>query len=491
VSTVAPAGGVFVRLKEAAGHTVVYGLGSVAQTLVGQILLPLYAHYFAPAEFGILSLITLVATLAGAVFYLGSSSALARSYFDYDTDAERRRTVTTALLVTLSGALLQIGLGFAVSGLLSVRLFGTPGYRIHLALALTSSAVTFVNGLFLVVLRFERRSVAVVATNIGALIVTTACILWMLFGLRLGLLAPILGGLVGQTAVATALAWLVRHQFAGGISRRELGIQIRFGLGALCIGAAYYVLDSVDRLILNRLTSLADVGVYSLGYRIGMLIHVVFILPFAQIWSPMRMEYRHDAGAPELFKLILTYYWMVGLLATVLIGMFAREIVAVAGSAEYQSASRVVPVIMLSHLVYGVVGIVDSGIIFSRRLVYQVVIFTAGALLNIGLNLLLIPRWGYMAAAYVTLFSYVAVALAVFIVSNRFHRQEVERLRLGLVMASGLGVLVLGTLVSGAAEATAVAGRLGLIGGLAGFWYLFVLSDRERRRLQQLKGRFV
>jgi O-antigen/teichoic acid export membrane protein len=146
---------------------------------------------------------------------------------------------------------------------------------------------------------------------------------------------------------------------------------------------------------------------------------------------------------------------------------------------------------MLSHLVYGVVGIVDSGIIFSRRLVYQVAIFTAGALLNIGLNLLLIPRWGYMAAAYVTLLSYVAVALAVFVVSNRFHRQEVERLRLGLVMASGLGVLVLGTLVSGAAEATAVTARLALIGGLAGFWYLFVLSDRERRRLQQLKGRFV
>jgi O-antigen/teichoic acid export membrane protein len=491
VSTLVPTGGIFERLNEAARHTIVYGLGSVAQTLLGVILLPLYAHYFAPAEFGILSLITLVATLAGAVFYFGSSSALARSYFDYDTDAERRQTVTTALLVTLSGALLQIGLGLGLSRLLSIRLFGTPGYRIHIAMALASSAVTFVNGLFLVVLRFERRSVAVVASNVCALLVTTACILWLLFGLRLGLLAPILGGLVGQTTVAIALAWLVRHQFAGGISRRELGIQLRFGFGALCIGAAYYVLDSVDRLILNRLTSLADVGIYSLGYRIGMLIHVVFILPFSQIWSPMRMEYRHDAGAPELFRLILTYYWIIGLLATVLIGIFAREIVAVAGAAEYQSASRVVPVVMLSHLVYGVVGIVDSGIIFSRRLAYQVAIFAAGALLNIGLNLLLIPRWGYMAAAYVTLLSYVAVAVAVFIVSNRFHHQEVERARVGLVIASGVGALVLGTLVSGMAAGTAVAARLALIGGLGGFWYLFVLNDRERRRLQQLKERFV
>jgi O-antigen/teichoic acid export membrane protein len=268
-------------------------------------------------------------------------------------------------------------------------------------------------------------------------------------------------------------------------------VQTRFGAGAVGIGAAYYVLDSVDRLLLNRFTSLADVGVYSLGYRIGMLIHVIFILPFSQIWSPMRMQYRNEAEAPELFKLVLTYYWMVGLLATVAVSMFAREIVSVAGSPEYLPAYRVVPIIMLSHLAYGVVGVVDNGILFSRKLGYQVLIFAGGVVLNIALNLALIPRWGYMAAAYVTLVSYMAVALAAFGVSNRLYRMEVERRRLGLVIASALGVLVAGTVAAGAAPLPGLALRLALFGCLTGFWYLYVLSDRERRRIHQLTARFV
>ncbi len=484
-------GALYARLKEAAWHTLVYGLGSVAQALLGVILLPLYGHYFSPADFGVLSLITLVAALAGVVFYLGSSSALARSYFDSHTDAERRRTVTTALAVTLSGCALQIGLGLALASALSTRLFGTTQYRLHLVIALASSAVTFVNGLFLVVLRFERRSVAVVVVNIATLLLTTGAIVWLLFGLRLGVLAPFLGALIAQTFVALALVWLLRGHLGGGLSRDELGVQVRYGMGAVGIGAAYYVLDSVDRLLLNRLTSLADVGVYSLGYRLGMLIHVLFIMPFSQIWSPMRLEYRAEEGAPELFKVMLTYYWMIGLLATVGVGMFAREMVSVVGSAEYRAAYRVVPIIMLSHLVYGVVGVIDSGIIFARKLGYQVAIFSAGMTLNIGLNLLLIPRWGYMAAAWVTLVSYVLVALAVFVVSNRLYRLQVETVRLGLVIASAVAVLMAGTLAAAAAPIPALAARAVLLSGLVAFWYVYVLSERERRRLRQLTGRFV
>ncbi len=490
MTTAADSATLYGRLKEAAGHTLVYGLGSVAQALLGVVLLPLYGHYFSPSEFGVLSLITLVGTLAGVVFYLGSSSALARSYFDYHTDAERRRTVTTAMVITLVGCALQIGLGWWLAPQLSDWLFGTTHYGVHLQVALASSAVTFVNGLFLVVLRFERRSKTVVAVNIVTLLLTTGIIVGLLFGLHLGLLAPILGGLAAQTLVALTLGWLLRRQLGGGISRHELGVQARYGIGAVGIGAAYYVLDSVDRLLLNRLTSLTDVGIYSLGYRLGMLIHVVFILPFSQIWSPMRLEYRTEGSAPELFKLMLTYYWMIGLLATVGVGMFAREMVSVVGSAEYHAAYRVVPIIMLSHLVYGVVGVIDNGIIFSRKLGYQVVIFAGGMLLNIGLNLLLIPRWGYMAAAWVTLVSYIAVALAAFVVSNRLYRMEIEPRRLGLVMASAVAVLVAGTLAAGVAPLPALGARTALFAGLAGFWYVCVLSDRERRRLRQLTGRF-
>ena len=484
-------GTVFGRLKEAAGHTVIYGLGSVAQTLLGVLLLPLYAHAFTPAEFGAFSLITLAATLAGVVFYLGSSSALARSYFDYQPGAGRQRAVMTALAVTLSGAALQVVLGVILSRWLSLRLFGTPDYALHLSVALAASAITFVNGLFLVVLRFERRSAAVVASNVGALALTTALVFWMIFGLKLGIMAPLAATLAAQIFMCAILCFAARRLIGGGISRAELAIQLRFGIGAVFIGAAYYVLSSADRFLLNELATMDDVGVYSLGYRLGMLIHVVFILPFSQIWAPMRMQYREEADAPELFTLVVTYYWMIGLLATVSVGLFAREIVSLTSAAEYHEAYRVVPIIMMSHLIYGVIGIIDSGIIFSRKVSYQAVMFAGGVVLNIVLNLVLIPRWGYAGAAWAALVSYAAVAAAAFVVSNRLYPVAVEWNRLGKVAVSAVAALVVGIALATGSSAFTVGVRLSLLLGLAGFWYLSVLSDRERSRLRQLTARFV
>src|SRR5262249_49459482 len=73
------------RLREAATHTVIYGLGSVLQTVLGFLLIPLYTRYYTPDVYGVFTLLTLAGTVAGAVFFLGGSSALARSYYDSDS----------------------------------------------------------------------------------------------------------------------------------------------------------------------------------------------------------------------------------------------------------------------------------------------------------------------------------------------------------------------------------------------------------------------
>ncbi len=74
----------FAKIKEAASHTLIYGLGSVLQTALGFILIPLYTRYYSTDMYGTLALITICGSLAGSVFYLGASSALSRSYFDYE-----------------------------------------------------------------------------------------------------------------------------------------------------------------------------------------------------------------------------------------------------------------------------------------------------------------------------------------------------------------------------------------------------------------------
>jgi O-antigen/teichoic acid export membrane protein len=478
----------FAKIKEAASHTLIYGLGSVAQTLLGVLLIPLYTHAFTPAEYGTFTLITLAGTLAAAFFYFGAPSALARSYYDHPEGELRRRTVTTALAIVVTGSLVQMVLGAIAAPSLSVLISGTTQFSPHVRVSLAASALASIIGVCLVVLRCERRSVMVVAVNVIALVLTAGLTFYLLLIRHEGIMAPLVAALVSQTVVCMVLLVGIRRSVASRWLREEIPLQLRYGLGALAIGLAYYALDSVDRVLLAHFTSAADVGIYSLGYKVGMSIHVLFILPFSQIWTPMRLEYRHDRDADELFKVMLTYYWLVGLLATVSVSIFARELIHLVARSSYGDAWRVVPIVMLAHLVYGSVGLLDSGIIFSRRLSYHVYIFTVGFVVNVLFNVLLIPRFGYMAAAWVTLGSYVAVASAVFVVSSRLHPIRLES-RQVLLFASAALALWAGVRIDAGEETLTAAIKVLVLLSLAAFWYYTILNSRERHRLLSVAGR--
>lgn len=480
---------IFHKIKEAGSHTIIYGLGSILQTALGFFFIPLYTRYYTTDMYGALSLINLCGTLAGAVFFLGASSALARSYYDYDDPGERKKVISTSLYITLFGAALQIFLGFVLGGLISVWLFKTTDYRLHIGLILLSTALGFINALFYMVLRFERMSKQVVTLNIVSLILSSLSIVFFLVWMKLGVLAPILGGLLNQSVVFVVLFVMVRKNLVLGYSARELKIQIPFGVQAVIIGVAYYSFDWLNRFFINKYCSLGDVGIYSLGYQIGMVVNILLILPFSQIWAPMRMQYRNDVNADEFYRKMLTYYFLAGFMITVPISIFSREIITIlAGKKEYIDSCRVVPFVMFGMMIYGAVNIIDNGIYFSRKVVYHAYIFWITSLISLALNYLLVPRFGYMAAAVIILISYGVVFSLVFIVSNRLYRIPYEGKRLVVLFAVGITTIIVGNNVPIQSLAGILAFKVFILIVMLFVIYLQVLSNEEKTKIASVLG---
>ena len=96
------------KIKELLNHGLIYGLTSSLQSILGFVLLPILTVYYTPEEFGIYSIILLVSALASALFYFGASSALARFYFEENSDLYRKKITSAALFITLTGAILLI-----------------------------------------------------------------------------------------------------------------------------------------------------------------------------------------------------------------------------------------------------------------------------------------------------------------------------------------------------------------------------------------------
>ncbi len=478
---------IFSKIREAASHTLIYGLGSVLQTALGFILIPLYTRYYSTDMYGTLALITICGALAGSVFYLGASSALSRSYFDYKGGYERKKVISTSLYLSLVGACTQILLGYLFKETLSLLLFNTDAYAIHIFIILISSALTFLNNLFYILLRFERKSKQVVIMNLISLITSVSLITSFLVIFKLGVMAPILGQFINQVLLFGILFYLTKESFVLAYSKPELKIQLHFGIPTLLTGLGQYLLTTIDRFLMNNFCTLDDVGVYSLGFLLGSSINVLFILPFCQIWAPMRMEYRKDENAHDLYKLMLTYYFIVGLFVTICVSIFSKEILMLlSGRPEYIMAYKVVPIVMIAFLVYGTINIIDNGIYFSRKMLYHTYIFWLCVILNWILNYTFIPIFGYMASAYSILVTFAVTVGLVFIVSNKLYKIQLEPVRLAKIFISSGLVLLMGLTWMSGDLIKAILAKSTMMVALVVFWYAFVLDNSEKAKILNL-----
>jgi O-antigen/teichoic acid export membrane protein len=107
---------------------------------------------------------------------------------------------------------------------------------------------------------------------------------------------------------------------------------------------------------------------------------------------------------------------------------------------SYHSAEPVIPIIAESLAFYGIYTIMMVGANVRRKMWMASVFTTAAAVLNVGLNLYLIPHFGAMGAAYSTLIAYVALAFIAYFANQRIYPVPYEMGRLIFSVIAGVAI---------------------------------------------------
>ena len=184
-----------------------------------------------------------------------------------------------------------------------------------------------------------------------------------------GIYAPIVGLLTANVIAFVTSLNFIRKFFVANIDTGRIREYIFYGISASLNGLTYFFLDWIDRFFLKEYATLSDVGIYSIGYKIGMIIHIIMIIPFSMIWSTIRFQYAKDSDNSEFVARIISYYTVIGLFLLLITSLFAKELLFIfSGREEYYIAYKIVPIIMIAHLLYGYINIVDFGILISKKL---------------------------------------------------------------------------------------------------------------------------
>jgi O-antigen/teichoic acid export membrane protein len=237
--------------------------------------------------------------------------------------------------------------------------------------------------------------------------------------LHRGVFGLIFSELISAVLFSPVYLWHLVPDLGLTFSRPILGRLLAFGLPGVPSSLASMAMSYVDRFFLQHYCSTKEVGLYSLGYSIGLVINLA-VQAVQLAWPAHMFVIARRPDAEKQLSKMLTYYVAGMGFAGLSVSVLTPEILTIMTTPQFYPAGTVVPFITVSYVLYGTRFMVNSGLEIHNKLYYSALIIVGSALMNLLLNFLLIPPYGMLGAAVATLLSYGVLLLAQASVNLRF-----------------------------------------------------------------------
>lgn len=381
-------------------HGSAYAAGDLAERLVGLAMLPVYAYTLAPADFGVLALVQTLTGLGSALLGLGLYATITRYYYNPPEGRAGNDVIAVAWPVLLCVPLVFLAVLGTVGHEVLASLFSSLDFATFIvpALVITYLNVAFIE-LALAVARTRQQPRVYVSMTLVRAILTAGFSCVMLLGTDRGPL-----GVVQAQLVATILAavgcgiWLGRigrPQLDGNLARTLL----TFGAPLIPMSTSAWALRLQDRLILDHLSGVAQVGVYAMASRVVTPLQVVFDAAFRVI-QPTFSAAAQDSAQVRTARSFVGQYVIGAVALTLASCVCAPVLVTALLPGAYHVSALVVQVLLVALFFMGMFRLATgAAIFFGGRTAVPLTLTVAGVAVNAALNVMLIPPFGIEGVA--------------------------------------------------------------------------------------------
>ena len=430
-------------IKELFKDSAKYLPSMAVPALVGLIAIPIITRLFPPEVYGnyilVIATVSFLSTIA--VAWLGSSTI--RFYPAYELNGELNKFYSVLLKLTISSvgavSILFLIILFLLESQVSVSIVSLM--RIGVLLFIVSSFWS----VLLNVLRAKRNagwySALSIWTSVAGLGIGLAMVLILHTGIE-----GLLWGAIISIVIAIPLLWKISlgiPSLKDGNVRSQMGWEIaKYGIPAMGINVLTWAQSLSDRYILEFFRDSQEVGIYSASYAISersiFFITSLFLLASSPIGFSI-WERQGVKASQEFMKKLTRYYLLVGLPAAVGLCLLAKPITHLLVAPQYYLGYRIIPLVAFGAFFVGVAHRFTIGLSYHKRTDLLMLCYLGSVVLNVALNFIYIPKYGYMAAAGTTFVSYAFLLLSAIFVSRRFFVWEFPFRSLGKVIcASGV-----------------------------------------------------
>jgi len=419
-------------IKKLFGEIAIYGLSSIIGRLLNYLLVPLYTYVFInPADYGVVS--ELYAWVAFLIVIL--TFGMETAFFKFiQNEGDQKNVFSTAFsaLLSLNSVFFLIILLF-YQDIASLLLYEDHGEYIVMLGAIVS--IDAISALPLAKLRAEEKAKRFSIIQLSSIAVNIILnVIFLLFwfdynnpeqGVFYIFLANLIASLVKPIFLFKSFT-LIR-----GIDRSLLKRMLVFSFPLAIAGLAGIINETLDRILLKQMlynpenpSSLdyaeAQVGIYSASYKLAMLIAILLQAyryaaePF--FFSQMKNQDRNKIYS-QIMNVFIAFVCGIFLLVTLNIDIFKYFI----QNETYWVGLEVVPILLMANIFLGIYYNQSIWFKLSGKTKFGAYIALFGASLTVLINILYIPKFGYMACAWATLIVYFIQMIISYILGQRHY----------------------------------------------------------------------
>jgi O-antigen/teichoic acid export membrane protein len=421
-------------------HSFVYMVGQALSRAVGFFMIPIYTRLISPADYGVLELITICGGVLGLMMAFASSEALSRFFYTESESSRKNLVVSTAVI---GSAVIGIGLVFlAVSsaGPVGLLVFSTHEYDGLIALSFASAWCALLVDIGTAYLRLRYLSGKFITVVLAQVVMTLALnvyfVVWEELGIRGILYSNILSSLCVGGALTLSILWTVGVKCSPTLFLDF----VKFGVPLLPSQMGLWFGYLSNRFFLQAYASLTEVGLFTFGYNLGILVSRFVSTPLNSFWAPRKLELllSRSEEAPGLVSRVCIYSTILVVFIALLLSLTARDIVKIIAGAEYYRAHEIVPAMCLAIAIGSLENHVNAGILLKKRTGLLSLCGVLSLVAMLAANYVLVPIWGMWGAASAILVGNVLRVSLIYLSSQSIHPLPFDIVRLIKVYCVGL-----------------------------------------------------
>lgn len=469
------------ELKTLFKHGSVYFLGTVLSRLVGFIMIPVYTVYLKAEGYGIDTLVGLSIEICGIVISSGIAGGIYRFYYEYKNQKDRNTVISTACIAVSVIAFVFIGSLCLLSPVAARIILDDSSLWVYFLLAFGSLFFGQHTQLMYTYLRIKEESSKYLMISVANLVVSLSLNILLIVYYKMGVFGLFLSNFISAALFALICYPILLKNVGIKFSLPVFKKMLRFNLPIIPSNLASLAVNASDRYFIKVFFSIADTGIYSLGYKFGNLVFYFVRVPFMQIWEPRRYALYQENAPTDIYAKVATYFWLLLVFTGLGISILIKDVIKIVATPEFVDAGFYAPLIVLSYIIYAMDNHVGFGILVRKKTEYWTYVNFSMCLINLILNFALIPKFGCWGAVFATFFSLLYKIVALYLVGRKMFYIPFELWRMGGILIIALALYAMSMVVRDDRLWVAISYDLAFYSLFVPSLWIFGLINREEK----------